>query len=206
MTLLGPKVLQRVGGKHAVVNAVPEFSVQETPNGVVIRSPRRARRRARGRHQGRGGRRRARGRPRAASDQWEAAPRRSPASTARASRTAALVLACLTSLAVDDTVPPSRRAGPPASAPRLRHPPSSLRRANLRLSRSRVGGGTRPPCSRLRALSAGHPSGPLRYPSLPPISHFISLTLADDVTRVRRPEHELDLEAPIVVGVREEKI
>ena len=39
MTLLGPKVLQRVGGKHAVVNAVPEFSVQETPNGVVIRSP-----------------------------------------------------------------------------------------------------------------------------------------------------------------------
>ena len=39
MTLLGPKVLQRVGGKHAVVAAVPEFSVQETPNGVVIRSP-----------------------------------------------------------------------------------------------------------------------------------------------------------------------
>jgi len=39
MTLLGPKVLQRVGGKHAVIGAVPDFSVQETSNGVVIRSP-----------------------------------------------------------------------------------------------------------------------------------------------------------------------
>lgn len=39
MTLLGPGVLQRVGGKHAIVSAVPDFSVQETPNGVLIRSP-----------------------------------------------------------------------------------------------------------------------------------------------------------------------
>lgn len=39
MTLLGPKLLQRVGGKHAVISAVPDFSVQETSNGVVIRSP-----------------------------------------------------------------------------------------------------------------------------------------------------------------------
>ena len=39
ITLLGPKVLQRVGGKQAVVNAVPEFSVQETPNGIMVRSP-----------------------------------------------------------------------------------------------------------------------------------------------------------------------
>lgn len=39
MTLLGPKVLQRVGGKHAVIAAVPEFSVQEVSNGVVVRSP-----------------------------------------------------------------------------------------------------------------------------------------------------------------------
>ena len=58
----------------------------------------------------------------------------------RASRTAALVLARLTSLAVHDTVPPSRRAG---------------------LVRPR-----------------DTPQAPLRYPSLPPIYHFISLTLA----------------------------
>lgn len=39
MTLLGAKVLQRVGGKQAVVSAVPDFSVQEVSSGVVIRSP-----------------------------------------------------------------------------------------------------------------------------------------------------------------------
>ena len=73
-------------------------------------------------------------------------------------------------------VPPARRAGPPASAPRLRPPASSLRRANTRLPRSKVGGGIRRLARDVRARCTRHPEAGVRYLSLPLISHFISLS------------------------------